>query len=276
MIPEQGNGAPKLGTGFQPTKLVINKLLKIILISLPPIFSFLLIILGSVGGFVVPRDSFFRLVLAFASQIGFLILTLWFIGLFIFIIIPLVRKQQIIEEWSLLIQDGQQHGVDIVEKTRELMVRSKAPNITLEEKEVTPGIIRRLFGESRPFLVISNSTNANLVTYKMYLNARDYGNNLQVSWYVIHWPSYSEAMFKLTLFVPFLNLLVLPIYILLRLPKAHNAGLLDMDFFDMQDLKAYVTNTHHCVLESVDKLLLDLSQDPSKIERKSRGFLGIT
>jgi len=41
-------------------------------------------------------------------------------------------------------------------------------------------------------------------------------------------------------------------------------------------LRAYVTNAHHCLLEAVEKLMVDLNQDPAKIERKSRGFLGIS
>jgi hypothetical protein len=50
----------------------------------------------------------------------------------------------------------------------------------------------------------------------------------------------------------------------------------DLDLFDQQDLRTYSTNAHHCLLKAVDKLMLDLNQDPSKIERKSRGFLGIS
>ena len=98
----------------------------------------------------------------------------------------------------------------------------------------------------------------------------------QVAWYVILWPNLLQMLLKFTMFLPLLNLAILPLYILTQLPKAGNAGLLDLDFFDLQDLKAYVTNAHHCVLDAVDKLLLELSQDPSKIERKSRGFLGIS
>ncbi|MCX5991190.1 MAG: hypothetical protein NTZ04_02495 [Chloroflexi bacterium] len=51
---------------------------------------------------------------------------------------------------------------------------------------------------------------------------------------------------------------------------------LDLNLLDQQDLRAYIINAHHCLLKAVDKLMLDLHQEPSKIERRSRGFLGIS
>ena len=36
-----------------------------------------------------------------------------------------------------------------------------------------------------------------------------------------------------------------------------------------------MTNAHHCLLVAVDEVMVSLNQDPSKLDRKSRGFLGI-
>jgi hypothetical protein len=58
--------------------------------------------------------------------------------------------------------------------------------------------------------------------------------------------------------------------------KAASEALRELDLFDQQDLRAYATIVHRSVLKSVDKLMLDLKQDPSKMERRSRGFLGIS
>jgi len=41
-------------------------------------------------------------------------------------------------------------------------------------------------------------------------------------------------------------------------------------------LRAYTTNAHHCLIKAVEKLMTNLNQDTSKIDRKSRGFLGIS
>jgi hypothetical protein len=60
----------------------------------------------------------------------------------------------------------------------------------------------------------------------------------------------------------------------------YTAGLstliLSFDIFDQQDLIAFATSVHHSLLKAVEKLLYSLNQDPSKINRKSRGFLGIS
>jgi hypothetical protein len=53
-------------------------------------------------------------------------------------------------------------------------------------------------------------------------------------------------------------------------------GLDDLDLFNRQDLTAYVTCVHKCVQDAVDKLMLEMGQDPSKVDRRSRGFLGIS
>ena len=43
------------------------------------------------------------------------------------------------------------------------------------------------FGEKRPFLIVQNLRTKN---YKMYINARDFGTNLDVSWYFMVEPRY--------------------------------------------------------------------------------------
>jgi hypothetical protein len=53
-------------------------------------------------------------------------------------------------------------------------------------------------------------------------------------------------------------------------------SLRELDLFDLQDLSAYATNCHHSLLKAIEKLMLSLNQDPSKINRKSRGFLGVS
>ena len=98
-----------------------------------------------------------------------------------------------------------------------------------------------------------------MVPYQIYVNARDYGNNLDVSWYLTFRPTWWQAFLSL---IPFVSMI----------PKT----LSDLDLFDQQDLTAFATNAHHCLLKTVEKLMASLNQDSSKIDRKSRGFLGIS
>ncbi len=123
----------------------------------------------------------------------------------------------------------------------------------MERQKLAPGIIKGILGVKRDFFVVTPLDNPRLEPFKLFLNARDYGNNLDVSWYV----TYKPGALRLR-----------------RLTAASIVG--GLDLFDQQDLRAYVTNAHHCLLKAVEKLMVGLNQDPSEIERKSRGFLGIS
>ncbi|RLG57283.1 MAG: hypothetical protein DRN95_05720, partial [Candidatus Hydrothermarchaeota archaeon] len=88
-----------------------------------------------------------------------------------------------------------------------------------------------------------------------YINVRDYGNNLDVSWYLTYKLGFLQSLlYSMTQskFEPALNL------------------------FEEQDLRSYVTLVHHSILKALEKLMLSLNQDFSKVDRRSKGFLGVS
>ena len=191
-----------------------------------------------------------------------------------------VTKQEVVEDWSVLIGGGQGSAEQLLADAQVLIDQSKAPAIKMQTRNMAPSLVRGLMGGRRPFLVVSNTTSAHLKPYKMYINARDYGNNLDIAWYLVWQPGFWRRFFGFLLAIPLLNLVVLttffPYILLARLGRGGKEGLFDLDLFDQQDLRAYVTNAHHCVLRAVDAVVYGLGQEPSKIDRKSRGFLGIS
>jgi hypothetical protein len=230
--------------------------------------SLFFLIVGFFGG-LIARKAFFWFLLA----VGIILLFVWLFRRFA---LRIIGKENVVDQWDVLIGGGQGRADNIFDDTQKRITDTKAPDIKMERQDVTPGVVRGFLGGKRPFLLISNTTNYHLKLYRMYINARDYGNNLQVSWYLVYQPGFWGKLAALLLLVPFLNLFVLPFYLFGRIIRARSSGILDLDLFDEQDLRAYVTNSHHCLLEAVEKLMVDLHQDPSKIERKSRGFLGIS
>lgn len=138
------------------------------------------------------------------------------------------------------------------------MRATEVQNVFIEKRMMAPGVVKRILGEEREFLVVKPA-GLRLAPYQIFLNARDYGRNLHVSWYLTYRIGLLKAFLSL---IPGLSLI----------PKL----LRDLDLFEQQDLIAYVTNTHHCALKAVEKLMLKLSQDPSKIDRRTRGFLGVS
>lgn len=191
---------------------------------------------------------------------------------------PIVRKEEVIDSWSVLIENAHGKAEGIFGNTEGFVEQSKAPDVEVERKKIAPGIIRGLLGAKRDFLIVKEIGNPTLKPFQMFIGARDYGNNLDVSWYLTIRPTFWEKVLALWLSIPFLNWLALPFAwgrSASSMIKEKRGGL-DLDLFDEQDLRAYVTNAHHCLLKAVDKLMLELHQDPTKIERKSRGFLGIS
>ena len=187
----------------------------------------------------------------------------------------ILAKDQVLERWGTLISGAQNMGDGMMDSIEHLIEQTKVPDAKVQRRAMAPGLIRGVLGGKRPFLVISNSSNPNLKPLKMYLNARDYGINLQVSWFVVHQPSFIQKIIGFLLCVPVLGVLLLPAYSLSRIGTAKQAGILGLDLFDEQDLRAYITNAHHCMLEAVDNLGKEQNIDTSDICRRSDGFLGI-
>jgi len=201
------------------------------------------------------------------------ILLLGFIGIFIyqpagivllcfcFLIILIFignKDPEIIEEWSVLIKNAQGSGDRILAATQEKIIATKAPRVELVEESVGPSLSKTTWGDTRNFLIVIDKIGLKFRRYKIFVNAIDYGNNLFASWYLTHKPDWWES-------------------ILLLMPGAKQVlNLGDLNLFDRQDVTAYTTNVHRCFQEAVDAVILDLKQDPSKIDRKSRGFLGIS
>ena len=168
----------------------------------------------------------------------------------------IIRKEEVLDSWSILIENGKGKADEIFKETEKFLLESKAPNIEIERKEMAPGIIKRLLGEKRNFLVVKNK---GLFRYQILIGARDYGNNLDISWYLTYKLSFLEILLSL-----------------FRFGRAAIRSSADLDLFEQQDLIAFATNCHHSLLKAVEKLMLSLNQDPSKIDRKSKGFLGVS
>lgn len=188
----------------------------------------------------------------------------------------LIGKGQIIEKWGTLISNAAGRGDCLLADTEQSIRESQVLDVRIQRRGMSPGIMRGVMGGKRSFIVITNTDSTNLKLFKMYLNAVDYGSNLQVSWYVVLQPCIAEKLMAFLLSIPLVGLLFLPFHFLGRLIRANQSGILELDIFDEQDLSAYVTNVHHCMLDSVERLMENLRQDFSRVDRQSQGFLGIS
>lgn len=183
--------------------------------------------------------------------------------LFIIVGIPLtvanlVLKQHVIGDWGHFVEGAQGKAEEIFKGTEDFLKESGVSSINIQRRKLMPGIIKGMLGSKREFLVLKEEY-FKLKPYQFLVNARDYGNNLDVVWYLTYRLSLIPAFLSILPFVSFIP-----------------AKLQDLDLFDVQDLKAYNTVCHRAVLKAVEKLVRSLDQDVSKIDRSTRGFLGIS
>ncbi|HEX3033976.1 MAG TPA: hypothetical protein VHT73_02445 [Thermodesulfobacteriota bacterium] len=169
-----------------------------------------------------------------------------------------LKDEKILQSWNTMIEDGQGKGAFIFDETKRLLEEFQPPDVMWKITEVAPGTFSGLFGKKRDYLMITNEA---LRDYKVYIGARDYGNVLDVSWYLAAEPGF----FKKRLLGALAGMGA----------DRMAASVVALDLFAQQDLHAYVSVVHSCVLKAVDLLMKELGQDFSKINRQSKGFLEV-
>lgn len=181
------------------------------------------------------------------------------------------------DTWSALIGSAQGAADRVFALTEQLLEQTQVPNIAVERAQIAPGMLAGIFGTKRDFLVVSERGNGRLQPYRIYINARDYGTSLAVDWFLVYRPGFWATCLRLILLIPLVNILFLPFTMSTRLRTRGRGeqGGLDLDLFDQQDLRTYVTNAHRCLIGAVEQMMRQIDQDPSALERRSRGFLEI-
>lgn len=166
-----------------------------------------------------------------------------------------LKEGKIIDQWSTLMEQCQGEGEGLLQITEANLGRYEAPGVNWKRETVAPGWLKGLFGKRRDYLLL---THERFDDYLMCVGARDYGTNLDVSWYLTG--STKSALVRALAGVPGVGAAV-GIY----------AATQSLDVFDQQDLNAYVTVGHHAVLKAVEELMQKRNLDLARLERKSRG-----
>jgi hypothetical protein len=168
-----------------------------------------------------------------------------------------LKDEKIIDRWSMIVENGQGLTEQIYSDTETFVKESQAPGIGFERVQVRPSWLKGILGNERSYFMVTNTA---LDDYRMFIGARDYGNALDISWFLTCEPGFFSKKLSSVL----------------TSGASDKALSLNLDIFQQQDLSAYATVVHHCLLKAVDKLMLGAGQDSSKIDRKSKGFLGIS
>jgi len=162
-----------------------------------------------------------------------------------------LKRDAVLQNWNTLVTKGAGHGKKLLDQINVALAATKIEGIHGSEQDVTTGGI---FGEKRNFLVVGHSK---LREYNLFINARDYGTNLDVSWYLTLRPTgLKRTISKYTTGNP-------------------QALSMHMNVFSQQDLSAFVSVVHNCVKDAVQALYEELELDPAGLNTQSKGFLNV-
>ena len=168
-----------------------------------------------------------------------------------------LKEEVILDRWSFVMENGQGNAERIYKETQGFLREASPPGVRIQRVRVRPTWLRGLVGVERDYLMATSET---LADFRMYVGARDYGNNLDVAWYLTCEPGQFKRVLS--------NVLTKG--------ESETAVSFDLDLFQHQDLEAYATVVHRCLLKAVERVMTALHQDPTKIDRSSKGFLGIS
>jgi len=165
-----------------------------------------------------------------------------------------LKEETILDQWSMIVDGTSDRVNEVIEEIEGRLDSSEIPggcSWQLEEVK-SSGWLAKV---RREFLIVRLEAFSD---YRMYVAVREYGVHLDVCRFLTVEPGFFKKRIASGLTGGDAPALSAPKNILIE-----------------QDLKAWVTVVHHCVLDSVTSLMNKLGQDPNKIHRKSKGMLEV-
>lgn len=159
-----------------------------------------------------------------------------------------IKHDSVASSWNTLVINGAGHDKWVMDTVEQMIKDAQMPGVTTGQQDINSG----LFGQGRRFLCVNYNR---LRDYRLYIGARDFGTNLDVSWYLTIQPGGLKRMMS---------------KYMTGNPQALS---MQVDFFSQQDLSACVGFAHYCVTTTVKQLMDQLKQDPTGLNTKSKGFL---
>jgi hypothetical protein len=125
--------------------------------------------------------------------------------------------------------------------------------VECRQARVSTSLLQGITGKDRAFIQV---VNRDLPGYEMYIGIAEYGINLDLTWYLVRDPGILVRLINMALGL-FTKKTLAP----------------QLDLFKEHDVTVYATVVHRAFLDAVERVTKGTGQE---IERKSKGFLGIS
>jgi hypothetical protein len=163
-----------------------------------------------------------------------------------------LKKTRMLDTYAALIENGQGEAETFFKAIEQYLKNANLPNVTFERTEVKTS---RIWGRgmSREHILVSHKA---LPEFKMYIGARDYGNNLSITW-------------ALTIEVGFMDRQLSKQLV----GSGVGLTLATLDLFHQQELDAYTKAVHRAVVRISQNLMKTLDQDINLLTTRTRSGL---
>lgn len=165
-----------------------------------------------------------------------------------------LKDEAILNQWSMLIDGAAARGSEVLDDIQARLAAARIPgNCTWSLEEAESGGV---FSKTRrEFLVVRIDQFSD---YRNYIGVRAYGTNLDCCRFLTVEPGFLKKQLSQAIAPGEDRLLSGPKNLLVE-----------------QDLTAWVTVVHHCVLDAVRALMTKSGQDPAGLRREAKGFLQV-
>ena len=169
--------------------------------------------------------------------------------------------EKIIDRWYVVLEGAAGAQEYLLTAVLDALTGSELPGVRWSTVDVAPAFVKGVLGKRRPYLCIENQ---DLSDFRMYVGARPYGKHLYVVWLLTVEPGIVKRLLSFLLTYTFLK------------RGDARAMSFQIDLFDEQELRAYVTAVHRCcVKRAVERVVEQMGQDHSKFDWRSKGFLSV-
>lgn len=165
-----------------------------------------------------------------------------------------LRKDQILERWQVLVENGSGSAEDIYDSVVAALESAEPPGVSWQRQEIKAGGL--LTGKSYYGLVVTNSY---LKDCRIYIFAYNYGTGLHVAWFL----SMQVGLLTRSLAAGILK------------ETDPRALVRYLDIPQELELSAYVSTVHGAAKGAVGALMAKLEQDFSSVNTRSKGFLEV-
>lgn len=187
-----------------------------------------------------------------------------------------LKRAVIEDDWGEILKGCAGEGEGVLQNVELHLRAAEPPGVAWERTSVAPSWAKGVLGKRRDFLYVRSER---FPRHTLAVNARDFGRDLDVSWYLVLQPVIptlvlvaiviAVSYFAFTIsFQSGLQALLLGAGVLAYLRFRRGRQL---DLFDQQDLRAYKTVAHHAVLEATKRLMAAHDLDVTRLRRESRG-----